>query len=185
MILDKDVITSNGIKENLPGKLQSLPVFVYDEIDSTNNEAKRKVLNNELSKGLLVADSQTNGRGRVGRVFFSPTSGIYMTYIFTPKSLDNAYHATTKAGYAVYKSIRELYGIEPKIKWVNDVYLDGRKVCGILAEAVTNGINSGAVVVGIGINFSWTNVPDEIKDKAGFLPQRSDITRNILIGRII
>lgn len=182
---NKDTLSKEEILTYLPNSMSDLPILLFDEIDSTNNEAKRLVTDGKLKSGLLVADSQTGGRGRSGHTFYSPTKGIYMTYVFTPKSLEMASHSTTKAGVCVAEAIAELYKVEPEIKWVNDIYLNGKKVCGILAEAVTSGPNKGSVVVGIGINFSWNEVPDEIADTAGFLPDDPTVTRNRLIAKII
>lgn len=180
-----NTLSENSIKTLLAGRLKDLPVYFYEETDSTNTRAKELIAKESLKAALLVANSQTNGRGRVGHSFHSPMgTGIYMSLIFTPESLEKATHATTKAAVCVLEAVEELYGISPQIKWVNDLYLNERKICGILTEAVTTGPNKGSLVVGIGINFSESPVPEDLKDIIGFLPSRPDVSRKALIAKI-
>lgn len=189
----EQVICNNLNKETIEGSLlgnaKNLPVFVYDEIDSTNTEATRLIREHGLKHGLLTADFQTAGRGRSGRSFFSPShTGIYMSYVFTPpKGLEYASFATTKACVCVLDALLS-YGFCPEIKWVNDIYIGGKKVVGILTEAITSGRNEGSVVVGIGINISTEDFPDEIKDLAGSLSNSSEVSklpsRNSIIAHI-
>lgn len=184
-MMNIDIISEEKIHSFLPEVSKDLPVFLYDSLDSTNNEAKKKISKDGLRRGLIIADYQTAGRGRIGHTFFSPKgSGIYMSYIFTPENLTDAHRLTTKAAVCVLEAIEELYGISPLIKWVNDIYLDDKKICGILSEAVTCGINEGSLVCGIGINFSSAEFPGEIKEIAGFLPDNKTVTRNALIANI-
>lgn len=179
-------LSENSIKALLAGRLKDLPVYFYEETDSTNTRAKELITKDSVKSALLVANSQTGGRGRVGHTFHSPKgTGIYMSLIFTPDSLENATHATTKAAVCVLEAVEELYEISPQIKWVNDLYLEGKKICGILTEAVTTGPNKGSLVVGIGINFLKSPVPDDLKDIIGFLPSKSDVSREMLIAKII
>ena len=176
-------LSKEEIKSLLPFDLD---VIVYEEIDSTNTEAKRLITDSNLKKACLIANRQTNGRGRVGHAFFSPKeTGIYMSFVFTPNSLEKAYKSTAKACVCVKRAIDKLYGLNIGIKWVNDLYLDNKKICGILTEAVTTGVNKGSVVVGIGINFLEHELSDELKPIVGFLPKKETVTRNILIAKII
>lgn len=181
-----DILSEDTIRANLISELSNLPVIVKATLDSTNSEARRRILDGNFSHGLIIADSQTNGRGRVGHSFYSPKNyGIYMSYVFTPGDLSEAHRLTTKAAVSVTEAISFLYGINPKIKWVNDIYYNERKICGILSEAVTTGINKGSLIVGIGINFSSCELPSDIKDIAGSLPSKEGITRNRLICEIV
>ncbi|MBP5454073.1 MAG: biotin--[acetyl-CoA-carboxylase] ligase, partial [Lachnospiraceae bacterium] len=176
-------LSKEEIKSLLPFDLD---VIDYEELDSTNTEAKRLIADSNLKKACLIANRQTNGRGRVGHAFFSPKeTGIYMSFVFTPNSLEKAYKSTAKACVCVKRAIDELYGLSIGIKWVNDLYLDNKKICGILTEAVTTGVNKGSVVVGIGINFLEHELSDELKPIVGFLPKKETVTRNILIAKII
>lgn len=181
-----DILSESVIRDNLCNELKDLPIFIHSEIDSTNNEAKRMITDGKISHALILSDSQTSGRGRSGHTFFSPGStGIYMSYVFTPESLTDAHRMTTKASVCVLEAIKNLYGIDVSVKWVNDIYLSERKICGILTEAVTFGINTGSLVVGIGINFRASDLPSEISDIAGFLPEKENVTRNLLVADIV
>jgi BirA family biotin operon repressor/biotin-[acetyl-CoA-carboxylase] ligase len=133
----------------------------YTTIDSTNAEAKRRVLaslqQDELPFDLIItADEQTAGHGRRGRPFYSPAaSSLYMSIILKP-DLENLQMLTIAAAVAVCRAIEEgMHGV-PQVKWVNDVFADMRKVCGILAEIVTDPHKGkiAAVVLGIGININ-------------------------------
>ncbi|MCQ2520601.1 MAG: biotin--[acetyl-CoA-carboxylase] ligase [Lachnospiraceae bacterium] len=179
-----DILSKQEISEKID--LCKLHIEVFDEIDSTNNYAKKLILEG-FKEGLIVADSQTAGRGRSGHSFYSPeNTGIYMSYFFTPKNgLAGAESCTTKTAVAMVTALESLYSDSFNIKWVNDIYYGGKKISGILAEAVTTGINVGGIVIGIGINVSTKDYPDDIKDRAGHLPVRSDISRNDIIAEII
>jgi len=126
-----DRLTPAGIGACLPPSLRDqISVVSFETIDSTNNEAKRRLLAGEQDGEkilLITADQQTAGRGRLGRSFYSPPStGIYMSLIFTASaSLADAVGITGAAAVAVVRAIRRLTGKEAKIKWVNDVFLDG------------------------------------------------------------
>ncbi|MGN1095647.1 MAG: biotin--[acetyl-CoA-carboxylase] ligase [Eubacteriales bacterium] len=148
-------------------------VRIFDKTDSTNNEAKRMLSDGFSGKALIVANEQTSGRGRLGRSFFSPAStGIYFTAIIPfSSSLADASLITAAASVAVIRTIETLTDKHVGIKWVNDIYLDGKKICGILTEAVTD-LESGrlsGLAVGIGINLSTEDFPDEISSVAASL----------------
>jgi len=140
--------------------------FIYfDEIDSTNTFLKNNIGEN---MPVAAADSQTAGRGRLGRSFFS-RGGVYFSipYVF---STDEKYASflTLAASLAVRQSIFELTGAETLIKWPNDIYLDGCKICGILCESVVSG-HTITVIAGIGVNIGNVRFPDDIKNRAGSL----------------
>ncbi len=158
-------------------------VKVYDEIDSTNLEAKKIAKESQDEAVLLLAESQTAGKGRMGRSFYSPKStGLYMSYMYTPKTdFSDSVTVTAAASVAVVRAIERLTGLDPKIKWVNDIYIDQKKVCGILTEAVTGKIVK--IIVGIGVNITTECFPDDIKLVATALNR--DIDRNTLAVEII
>ncbi len=169
-------------------------ILFFNELDSTNNKAKELAKAGAPHGTAVIAGHQTAGRGRLGRRFESPGgTGIYMTVILRPGSdLENSLFLTAAAGTAVCRSIRELTGAEAGIKWVNDIYTDGRKVCGILAEAVTGGRTGEleCVAVGIGINFNTPQnaFSEEVRDRgicSLFESREPDITREQLIARIL
>ena len=174
---DTDRLTAAGIGACLsPALSEKIEICAYDSVDSTNNEAKRRIAAGmgTLSPDralLIVAERQTAGRGRMGRSFYSPGgSGLYMSFVFTAAaSLADAVGITGAASVAVVRAIRACTGKEAAIKWVNDVLLDGKKVCGILTEAVTSLENghTGQIVVGIGINCGAAEFPEEVASVAG------------------
>ena len=150
----------------------TLPVYVYQSIDSTNNECKRRLAQGE-EHCLALAVEQTGGRGRRGKSFFSPGgAGLYMSLAMpVDAELADAVGVTSYAAVCVASAIREVTGRQCGIKWVNDVYLDGKKVCGILSEAVT-GLEAGAVgsvIIGVGVNLHPGAVPPELENIVGFL----------------
>ena len=144
-----------------------MKIYHYETIPSTNAEAKTMVLNGKR-EGVLLAKKQTAGRGRLGRSFFSE-NGIFMSMIIAPEkiSFDPGF-LTSAAAVAVCRAITE-QGFFVGIKWVNDLLLDGKKICGILTEAVSLGNQTLAYVVGIGINVGKDDFPSELRDIAGIL----------------
>lgn len=160
-------------------------IIVLDTVNSTNTYAKELAQNGAKHHTVVIANHQTAGRGRLGREFFSPSdTGLYMSIILRPDRCSlNPTSVTIAAAVAVCRAIEKCCNTQPKIKWVNDIFLDGRKICGILAEA---GTNSGAldyIIVGIGINVSTQNFPADLNNIAGSLGH--DIDRNLIAGKIL
>lgn len=153
----------------LKDTLSELDIVYFDKIDSTNSEAKRNILSGCAKKRLYIASCQTAGRGRMGRSFYSPPkTGIYLSFAFpAPIILSDAVALTSKSAVAVTEAIESLSDIKCKIKWVNDIYLDEKKVCGILAESIIT--DRHYIIVGIGINLSTNSFPAEISSCAGAL----------------
>ena len=172
------------ININVPFK-----TYFYDCVDSTNNVCKELAKNGEAS-ALVIAYSQTAGKGRLGRSFFSPEgTGIYMSLLLRPAfSPEQITLITTAAAVAVSNSIEKVCNKNTRIKWVNDIYIDKKKVCGILCEAGFSGggNSSNYVILGIGINlFSPKNsFPEDIKNKAGSIFE-STIEESRLKERLI
>lgn len=168
-----DVLSAEGIAAWLPPRYAGLPLRVFGELDSTNSEARRLLADGLAVPTLIVADRQTAGRGRNGRAFYSPGgTGLYMSLVLFPDAdLADAARLTAASAVAVVRAVEALTDRHPGIKWVNDIYLDGRKLCGILTEAVT-GLESGrpqGVAVGIGLNVSTRQFPEELADTAASL----------------
>ena len=189
-----DFLSADGIHGSCH-RLAKNSIFVYKELDSTNNVAKKLIGEKREMPFLVVAESQTGGRGRMGRSFYSPPgSGIYMTLALRPElDVSRSVLMTTAASVAVCRGIRDLLGLECSIKWVNDIYLKGKKVCGILTEGITN-FETGlvdALVIGIGINYRMPegSFPEELQEIAGTLlkedsPSGLSPVRNKLVGSI-
>lgn len=190
---DNDLLSTQGILPYLTPPLKSRKIRVFPCLPSTNQEAKRMALESAEQGSAVLAEEQSAGRGRLGRSFFSPRgNGLYMSVILRPKAdVSNAVLITTAAAVGVCRAIDMVTGRHPQIKWVNDLYLNEKKICGILTEAVTN-FETGvieSVVVGIGINFkgSQSTLPEELRHKAGFLytDEPPATTRNHLAAEII
>jgi BirA family transcriptional regulator, biotin operon repressor / biotin---[acetyl-CoA-carboxylase] ligase len=146
--------------------LTGLPISAiryFKRTGSTNDEAIHWAEAGAPDLALVVADEQTAGRGRLGRRWFTPPgSALAFSLVVREIRLNTDLAKLTALGaLAVSAALRQLYGLNPKIKWPNDVLLNERKLCGILAEAVWQGEHLAHVIVGIGINIMPSAVPDE------------------------
>ncbi len=150
---------------------QKLNITIFDELDSTNNYLKKLGSQGEKENQLVIALSQTGGRGRMGRSFYSPNgTGIYFSLLLHPEfSAEKSLFLTVMAAVSVTETVMKYNKNDVKIKWVNDIYIDGKKVCGILTEGAINSRKMlDYAVVGIGINVvaPENGFPDDIKDIA-------------------
>ncbi len=162
----------------------SVNVIVYETIDSTNTEARRLLERGMKPPFVLVSDYQSAGRGRHGNTFFSPEKGLYYTLVISPKDMSAAIARTTiAAAVALQEAILETAGIECGIKWVNDLYLNGKKVAGILCEAPHQKSGPERIIIGIGVNIAQKEFPAELEGKAGSL-NCPDLDRNRLAGSL-
>ena len=206
-----DEISADEIKIEIEKSgVQSGEIFAFKTIDSTSSEAKRRIANvgsfrdskgnltesgRTLHRAIFVSDTQTGGRGRTGRSFASPAkSGAYFSLVYAPKNgVQNPAVLTAAAAVAVSRSLDSLFGMESKIKWVNDIFLEiggsFKKVCGILAEGAAN-FETGKVecaIVGIGVNVKNAHFGAELAEIAGSVEEaagRIDKSRNEIIARI-
>lgn len=182
-------ISSAAIKKSAD---QDWKYVILDKVDSTNNYAKELVLNGDRKNTVVIAESQIGGRGRVGRPFYSPKgNGLYMSILIYPKlNVEYATLITTFTAVAVAKAIEKLTGGSTlNIKWVNDIYMNGKKICGILTEAGFD-FEGGAIdyaIIGIGINVFGTEFPDSIKNIATSIEKETGkiISRNELAVEIL
>lgn len=147
-------------------------VIVLDDIDSTNNYLKKLAEDGEKENTVVIAKHQSGGKGRMGRSFFSPKSGLYMSILLRPNfSAEKSLFITTATAVAVSDAIDSLSDKSSSIKWVNDVFIDSKKVCGILTEASIDFETSGLsyAVVGLGVNLYHPadGFPEDIKNIAG------------------
>ena len=145
-------------------------LFVYEQTDSTNTRAKLfAAADSKRTSALFVAKRQSSGRGRRGRSFISEEGGLYLSYLSYPEiPPSEVIMLTLYAAVAVCETVEELTGASPRIKWVNDVYLNGKKLSGILTEGAfaDDGKSFLYSVTGIGINLSKRNFPPELRDIA-------------------
>jgi len=170
----------NRLRQGLGDAFQGLPFTLLSSTDSTNLRLKEGAREGRFAPPyLLIADAQTRGRGRLGRSFLSPPgTGLYMSLLLRPAPPWNPGQITILAAVAACRAIEEETGLHPAIKWVNDLFLRGKKICGILAEAMGD-----QVIVGIGINLQTPpgGFPDDLAI-AGALDCGADRLR--LAGRI-
>lgn len=165
-----DIICANEISYNLSTKILGRKIVYFDSIGSTNTYAK-KLGNENCEEGtIVVADMQTDGRGRLGRQWSSAAGkGIWMSIILKPDiEPEAAQIITIAAAVAVVAALKSATGIDAGIKWPNDIILDGRKVCGILTEMNSEMERVNFIVLGIGINVnqSMQDFPESIRDLA-------------------
>ncbi|GAA0750962.1 biotin--[acetyl-CoA-carboxylase] ligase [Clostridium sartagoforme] len=172
---NEDVLSSEIINKYLSENNNEFNINVYKTIDSTNTAIKELAVNGEREGTIIISEEQTGGRGRLGRKFHSPKgTGIYMSILLRPQiSTSISFLITIAAAVAVAEAIEAVSDKEAKIKWVNDIYCDNKKVCGILTEASFN-FQSNTIdyaVLGIGINV--------IAPKEGFAKEIKDIATGI------
>lgn len=190
-----DIVSIQGIKPFLSpqSKLYAEKIKIYKTLESTNKTAKEMAVAGAEHGTVIIADSQTKGRGRYSRSYFSPSGGLYMSIILRPEVLnfENPTSVTAFAAVAVCEAIESISEKTPKIKWVNDILIDGKKVCGILTEAVTD-FESGSldwIVLGIGINvyIKTEDFPDDLQTSATsiFPNEKMFGVRNKLSAEII
>lgn len=173
-----DVLSREGIRSFLT--TEGLDIQVYNRVGSTNTLLKAWAEDGCPEGTVAVAEEQTAGRGRRGRSFYSPPgSGLYLSILLRPReSAEAALPITTAAAVAAAEAIEALSGRETQIKWVNDVLLDGKKVCGILTEASLD-VESGGLnyaIVGVGINAlpPVGGFPEELREIAASVFERFD-----------
>ena len=196
VLADNDIFTPELFSETFSTRFPELSdcnIECFKEIDSTNTYAKRLLAEcgnlrdssgqlteagKNYHRAVIVAEKQTAGRGRLGRTFVSPEkTGVYISVIYAPEGgITNPARLTASAAVAICRAIKNVLGrfpagitIEPQIKWINDIFVGGKKVCGVLAEGVAN-FESGmieAAVVGMGLNIK--------KNKTAFKGELADV----------
>lgn len=188
-----DILSPQGIQKYLNADAPKIDINVIPTTNSTNIEVREKI-NTGISEGyLVIANEQISGRGRLGRRFFSPKdTGIYMSLLLKPNfcSGEQATQITTIAAVAVCEAIESVSDQKASIKWVNDIFVGNKKVCGILTEGSFN-LESGQLdyaILGIGLNVYTPKdgFPDDLKQIAGsvFTSNRNDI-KNRLVSEIL
>ena len=161
-----DMLTKETVLSRLHTARFGRDLQVVDTTVSTNTDLRQLAAEGAPEGTTLVAVTQTGGRGRRGRTFFSPEGGIYLSTLLRPATADIG-QITSAAAVAAARAIERLCPLEVGIKWVNDLYIDGRKVCGILAEGEFEPHGTPAyVLLGFGINVAPCKMPDELKDIA-------------------
>lgn len=185
MIKAPDILSRDEIESVTAG----YKIIYEEEVDSTNNYAKRMAEAGENEDALIVTDSQTAGRGRKGRSFASERGkGIFMTILKHPKlEPQRASMLTIVAAMAAREGIYKATGLECSIKWPNDIVYNGRKICGILTEMSAEMQNINYVVIGIGINTSQDNFSEDIKEVAVSIKMtgKKTVKRSTIIAEVM
>lgn len=164
-------------------------VTVLEETGSTSLVAKDLARQGAAEGTLVVAKRQSGGKGRLGRSFFAPEGGIYMSAVLRPSlPADRAVFITTCAAVAVARAIEKETGLAAGIKWVNDIFVGGKKVCGILTEAALD-FESGIpeyVILGIGINIERQTLPKELEGIVGCLEEYTGtpVSKSRLLAKV-
>lgn len=166
---DPDILSKGSIAALLPDS-RSSSLFYFDSVGSTNNVLKEMASRGAGSGTVVIADRQTSGKGRRGRSFESPSgAGIYFSYLFRPESgFEKISDLTSWTAVAVADAIKKAYGFDTQIKWVNDLLMNRKKICGILTEVSVEG-ESGFIdtcIIGIGVNVNESSFPPELSDIA-------------------
>ena len=183
-LIQGDLILPDLIQENT-----NLTIRYKPETKSTQTDAKEGIEAGNKGNTLYLSTCQTAGRGRFQRPYYSPSQGgIYMSLHIQPNlPYEKLPSYTLLVAAAVCKAIKNLTMIEVDIKWVNDIYFKNKKIAGILTEAMTS-VETGLVtdvIIGLGINFSVEDFPEDLKEKAGSLfKPPAPISRNELISEI-
>jgi len=187
-----NILSAEAVKKNLKTSSYGRNIIILNEVDSTNNYAKILASDGAEDGTTVISDYQTAGKGRMGRSFFSPKgTGLYMSIIIRPDiDMLSAQLITSCTAVAVAKAIEKLCDADVKIKWVNDLFLNERKICGILTEASMSFEEKKLdyAVIGIGINIKTSpELPEELKTVITSLDEETsdEINRNILCAEIL
>ncbi len=213
LLLDNNSLNAEQVRLALPVYLRKTQIYSFDVTDSTNKRCKQLLLDGSLPGGVkvisfpeikspsendinnsnpcdhgtvILANQQTLGRGRLDRAFYSPDGGLYLSIILKPRfDMSKSVLVTVAAASAVVDAIEDICKVQAQIKWVNDIYISDKKVCGILTEAISD-FESGQIsniIVGIGLNTSTKGFPKELTNIAGAV--QGDFDKNILAAKII
>lgn len=185
LVDDGGVFSSVSVEKRLKNDCR---VIVLESVDSTNNYLKKLAENGERENTVVIAECQSSGKGRLGRSFFSPKSGLYLSILLRPTfSAEKSLFITAAAAVAVSDAIEEISGKTTGIKWVNDVFIGNKKVCGILTEAAvdfeTGGLYYAVLGIGVNIYHPADGFPPEIRDIAGAVfdtePDEKDLKQKL------
>ncbi len=189
LVSEVEIYGQHELESRMDTEWAGHPVVFYDKLPSTNLQAKLDAEKGAVQGTLIVADMQTAGRGRRGRTWSSPAgTNVYFTLIIKPDfQVELASMVTLVMGLAVAEGIRETCGLEAGIKWPNDIVVNGKKVCGMLAEMSVERDFIHYVVIGVGINVAQQEFAPEIAHVAtslwqecGYRVPRAELTANVM-----
>lgn len=161
-------------------------IIRLEEVVSTNVEAKKLAAGGAAAWNVVVAKKQTGGYGRKGDDWESPEGGLYFSVILPKSNVEDLRIATILAAFCVANAVKEQFGVEPMIKLPNDVYLNGKKICGILMENVISGEVKSSVI-GIGVNANIGELSPELEKTATSLKMElaAEVDNSALLEQII
>ena len=153
MTSEKNLIEPKKIKDELQTDFIGQEIYNFTEVTSTNDVAKELAIRGAKEGTIVMAETQSRGRGRLGRKWVSPEGGILFSIILRPKvDPEDALKLTLMTAAVVAKVISDMFKLKAEVKWPNDIIINGKKVCGILTEMGTKGDIVDFVVIGVGIN---------------------------------
>lgn len=186
-------LSAAAIRSLLPAEWRNMPIFVYKSTDSTNTRARlyaEESCHGQRSPAVFLAETQTAGRGRRGRSFSSGEGGLYLSLLLYPTlPAEATVSITTYAAVQLARVLEQTIGVSVAIKWVNDLYLGGRKLCGILTEGAVDPERGHLryAVLGMGINLRASALPPDLSDIAtsveaetGRVPDRSRLAAALI-----
>ncbi len=188
---ESDALTEPSLRSKLTTKTLGKHCDIFKTIDSTNSFAKSLAQLGGEHGSIIIAEQQTSGRGRMNRSYYSPGSaGAYFSIILRPKlSVEYSLMITSCAAVAVAEAVEKVTGLKTQIKWVNDIYVNGKKLCGILTEAAIDVENGGLdyAIIGIGLNVSNDSFPKELENIATsiYMETGKIFSRSQLIAEIL
>lgn len=189
-LTNAEPLSLSEVKKHLRTRVVGHPLVYFRELASTNQMAKLLAEKLPREGTTVIAERQTEGRGRLNRKWVSPSGGLWFSIVLRPKV--QARHLpklTLMASVAVAKTLRRLYGLRAEIKWPNDVLVNGKKVCGILTEAETKGESAEFAVVGIGLNanFDLMVLPKSLESSSTTLRNelKREIRREVLLDSLL
>lgn len=157
----------------------------FKELDSTSAKAKELAAQGAEPWMVVVAEQQGLGYGRKGNAWFSPKGGLYFSVVLPKGNVDDLQILTILAAFCVAKSLKDDYNVEPFVKLPNDVYLNGKKICGILTENVIAGEVKSSVI-GIGVNTNIDRFPSELSTATSLkIELKKTIDNELILGQIV
>lgn len=184
------LLLPHKLKKELNTNYIGNEIHYFREVDSTNEVAKKLAREGAPEGTIVIAESQSRGKGRRGKKWISPLGGAWMSIILRPDTLPiNAPQLTFTAGVAAAQTIKDEYSLDVGIKWPNDILIENKKVCGILTEISTEKDAIDYVITGIGIdaNIDINLLPSDLRDTTTSIKSEldHDISRMILVQKFL
>jgi BirA family biotin operon repressor/biotin-[acetyl-CoA-carboxylase] ligase len=163
-----------------------MKILEFEKLESTQKKAK-EILKNSKAWTTILAKEQTGGYGRKGNFWYSPKGGLYFSVILPKTKIKNLQILTFLAAFCVAKVLNDKFGVKTFIKWPNDVWLNGKKICGILTENLILGKNVENSIIGIGLNTNIDQFPEHLNPIATSfkIELKKTIDNEMILKRIL